>query len=167
MTELLAIIEVEKDKKVLCCDPDCNKSVYKKVHVVRKDEEIIILGEKCFNSRFGHTSVKNSKYTGSSARKLTDEERRLLVENTEILIQKLEKEYINAQAISPPHIDDTKKIKITEKENKIAKKTISTGHNTYLEREVRCLYCGNKMVTLYSFTPAAGFKCEECKSINV
>ena len=54
MSKLLAVVEVEKEKKVRCCAPECNKSVYKRIHIVEDNSEIIVLGETCYKILYGN-----------------------------------------------------------------------------------------------------------------
>lgn len=159
MYELLQIVEVDQETKVRCCAPGCNRSVYKKVHVVRDNNEILVLGETCFRLKYKGRESKTSDYYSGTSRQLSSEERKLLIENTEILIALFEKEYkekkeqeriISAQAPAPAPKYATKQ-KVAE--------VILDG----TERYVSCLYCGCRMPTKLQSKPAKGFKCVQCK----
>ncbi len=143
MHQLLAIVEVDKDKRVKCCGPGCKSYVYRRIHVVLSNEKIEVLGSTCYQRNYLNIR-KNSEYTGSYSRKLTEEERKLLAENTVLLIKKFEEERRKEQ----------------EKQQSKPKTKEPNGGAT---REVKCHYCGDRMHTKYSLTPALGFKCDKCK----
>jgi hypothetical protein len=86
---LLAIIEVPYKKRVRCTASECGRSVYRRVHVIRMGDALRIYGSECFAREFCGQQVKGSKprLTSSAGRKLTNEERELLVSNTERLMQ--------------------------------------------------------------------------------
>ncbi|WP_444941698.1 hypothetical protein ACJJI3_04985 [Microbulbifer sp. ZKSA004] len=45
MAKLLAIVEVEKGRSIRCCAEVCNRPVYKRIHVIEKDDRsILVLG---------------------------------------------------------------------------------------------------------------------------
>lgn len=50
---LLAIVEVDHDQRVRCGQPACGHSVYKAIHVVQDGDDLLVLGSKCFNNRYG------------------------------------------------------------------------------------------------------------------
>ena len=58
MKELLQLVEVDPEDKVLCCAPGCGHSVYKKVHIVRDDGKIIVLGQTCFHRLYSDKQIK-------------------------------------------------------------------------------------------------------------
>lgn len=93
--ELLAIVEVPRDERVRCQAPGCNHPVFRRIHVVREGEIVSVLGSECFKRLFTTLPVASAtpKYSSSEGRHLTDEERRLLVENTRRLVEQFEAEY--------------------------------------------------------------------------
>jgi len=93
--QLLAIVEVPRDDRVRCQSAGCNHSVYRRIHVVRESSAVRVYGSECFKKLFVGHSVASATphYTSSEGRHLTDEERQLLIENTERLIQQFESEY--------------------------------------------------------------------------
>lgn len=94
--ELLAIVEVGKEKRVRCQAPHCTHSVYRRIHIVRQESGIHVYGSSCFKHIFEGLPIISSPaiYTHSGgSRELTDEERRLLIENTEELIRRFEAEH--------------------------------------------------------------------------
>ena len=93
--ELLAIVEVPRGERVRCQAPGCNHPVFRRIHVVREDETVAVLGSECFKHTFKALPVAaaSPKYSSSEGRHLTDEERHLLIENTRHLIKRFEAEY--------------------------------------------------------------------------
>lgn len=93
--KLLAVVEVPRDDRVRCQSTGCNHPVFRRIHVVRENSAIRVYGSECFKKLFSGLSVVSStpQYTSSDGRHLTDEERQLLIENTERLIQQFETEY--------------------------------------------------------------------------
>ena len=93
--KLLAVVEVSRDDRVRCQSTGCNHPVFRRIHVVRENSAIRVYGSECFKKLFVGFSVVSStpQYTSSDGRHLTDEERQLLIENTERLIQQFATEY--------------------------------------------------------------------------
>jgi len=91
--ELLAVVGVEKDDRVVCQAPGCGHGVYRRIHVVRLDDgQLKVYGSDCFERLFGHLIRKSPQYGGGEGRDLTPEERHMLAENTERLIARFEDE---------------------------------------------------------------------------
>lgn len=118
-----------------------------------------MLGSSCFRKLYLDLPPGVGFYTGSGARKLTEEERQLLVANTEALIQKLEKEFQDAN---------------NQTQGPLVEQQVTTDIQPSVAnrpggppRTVKCLYCKQPMVTELTFTPAMGFKCETCKKNRV
>ena len=155
MYELLQIVEVEQENRVRCCAPRCNRSLYKKIHVVRDNGELLVLGEKCYGLIYKARESKQSNYFSHASRKLSSEERMLLIENTESLIALFEQEHKEKEAIRKTAIPAP---------GYIPKKMMQGGVLDATERYVFCLYCGCKMPTKLKSTPAKGFKCTQCKA---
>lgn len=93
--ELLVVVGVPPDERVRCQAPDCNRPVYRRIHVVRDGGRISVYGSRCFDKLFARSPVASAspRYGPSDGRPLSDEERQLLIHNTERLIQRLEREY--------------------------------------------------------------------------
>lgn len=93
--QLLAVVEVPRDDRVRCQSVGCKHSVFRRIHVVRENSVIRVYGSECFKKLFVGLTVASStpQYSSSEGRHLTDEERQLLVENTERLIQEFESQY--------------------------------------------------------------------------
>lgn len=93
---LHSIVEVDKTKKIRCMAPECKKTVYKQIHVLFENGEILLYGSGCYKKTFGHTELGRQKarfQIGSASRLLTEYEREQLLKNTRALLLKLEKEY--------------------------------------------------------------------------
>ena len=99
--QLLAVVEVPREKRVICQSEGCGHSVYKRIHVVRANGKLIVLGSECYAKLFGASS-KEPYYSSSAGRSLTEDERRMLLENTEELVSRLEQETKEAQARQAP-----------------------------------------------------------------
>ena len=91
---LLAIVSVDRENRVRCGQPSCGHSVYRRIHVVRdEDGQLLVLGSTCFEKRFGGAAgLGPAHHGGGDGRLLTDEERQLLLLNTEALIAQFEGE---------------------------------------------------------------------------
>jgi hypothetical protein len=98
LTCLLEIIEVPFDNRVRCMANGCGHSVYKRVHIIRHNGALLIYGSDCFARKFSGQTVKTGRpqLTTSAGRILSSEERQLLINNTEQLIQQFEAERIAA-----------------------------------------------------------------------
>ena len=91
--ELLAVVGVEKDDRVVCQAPGCGHGVYRRIHVVRLDDgDMKVYGSDCFERLYGHLVRKSPHYGSGEGRDLTPEERQMLAENTERLIARFEDE---------------------------------------------------------------------------
>lgn len=158
MIKLLAILEVDKNARVLCQSDGCGKSIYKRIHVVNDNNKIIVLGQTCYSRIYGgNTSIftddVGAHYTADKSRKLTAEERDLLLKNTEKLIEQFENEKRNLpeekiEYSAPEAIPD----KILE--------------GTHILRNVNCHYCKQPMKTRAKSAPVVGYKCEACTKNN-
>jgi len=93
MAELLAIVSTDFDDRVRC--GHCGHSVYRRVHVVREDGQLLVLGSTCFAKRFGtEMALGTARYGGGEGRKLTEAERQLLIHNTTALLEQFEQEHL-------------------------------------------------------------------------
>lgn len=98
--QLLAIVSVDHADRVQCGQPGCGHSVYRQIHVVKEGEKLLVLGSTCFAKRYGSAAALGTPRFGrGSGRPLTTEERRLLVENTALLITRFEEE--RARTLTP------------------------------------------------------------------
>ena len=91
--ELLAVVGVERDDRVVCQASGCGHGVYRRIHVVRHDDgELRVYGSDCFERLFVHLVRRSPRYGSGEGRNLTPEERHMLAENTERLIARFEDE---------------------------------------------------------------------------
>ena len=94
---LRAIVAVDGKHRVRCQQPGCGQSVYAAVHVVEEEGKLMVLGSTCFAQRYGSSvALGSAQYGGGGGRKLTDEERQLLIRNTEALLAQFEVQAIAA-----------------------------------------------------------------------
>lgn len=91
--ELLAVVEVSYDARIICQAPGCGHSVYKRIHLVSQGSALQVLGSDCFSKLFGGGARQGPRYGGSEGRVLTAEERRLLWDNTAQLIEQFKAEH--------------------------------------------------------------------------
>jgi hypothetical protein len=90
---LRAIVAVDQKDRVQCQQPGCGHSVYAAVHVVEEDGRLLVLGSTCFAKRYGGAEALGAaQYGTGSGRKLTDEEREMLLRNTRALLSRFEEE---------------------------------------------------------------------------
>jgi hypothetical protein len=96
---LIAVVEVDKDDRIICQAKGCGHSVYKRIHVVRDNDRITVIGSECFKRLYGDLEhVQQTPMFGSSeGRRLSREERATLLENTDRLITALENEHLEAE----------------------------------------------------------------------
>ena len=82
------------EDRVRCDAPGCGHSVYKRVHILRRDGVFRVYGSTCFAREFANQPLRSAKphLTGSNSRVLSSEERALLVAITERLIAQFEAE---------------------------------------------------------------------------
>lgn len=109
---LLAIVEVSKEDRVICQARGCGHSVYKRIHVVRDNDQLVVLGSDCYSRLYEHLiSVKTPRYgTPSSSRALTQAERQLLVHNTTRLIETFEEEHQQALQLEIQRVNERERL---------------------------------------------------------
>ena len=148
---LLAIVEVPKERRVYCQEKDCTKAVFREVHIVEDEGEILVLGSTCYAKRYGKTRAENAKYGSGSARTLSESERELLLKNTQALMAKFEQELTEFPKPIPQHTTDSQ---ILQR---------NCGLKVSGDHRVNCSYCRKPMLTHLSRRPARGYRCEDCK----
>lgn len=104
---LVAVVEVDQDSRVLCQAAGCGHSVYKRIHVVHDDGKFVVLGSECFKRLYGQTipNAHAPQYGSSDGRKLTQEERNQLAENTAKFIAYLESERVHLEEMHVQQIE--------------------------------------------------------------
>lgn len=106
--QLLAIVEVDETEAVACQATGCNHKVFRQVHLVRTADRVHVLGSSCFKKLYRDLDIAKSQpgLTTKAGKRLTEEERRLLQENTAELIRRFEAESqarsVAAAAAFPP-----------------------------------------------------------------
>lgn len=97
---LLAVVEVDESKRVECRAPGCKHAVFRRVHIVRFEGQVHVLGSSCFRKLFHSQDVSGSdpSFTSRSGRRLTEDEQRLLRENAKELMRAFESEQVRLRA---------------------------------------------------------------------
>jgi hypothetical protein len=110
--ELLAIISLPEENKVLCCYDSCGRPIYSKVHILRLKSQLLTVGSGCFKKAFKDklpTKKTSPKYKQLAGNTLSPDDLALFQENTERLIEKYEEEFqkellvqtINSKELQP------------------------------------------------------------------
>ncbi|MCU6501970.1 hypothetical protein LPN04_29680 [Rugamonas sp. A1-17] len=100
---LLAIVEVDKADSVVCQAEGCGRSVYKQIHVVLDAGEFVVLGSGCFKHLYGHSAIPHMPHWGSgTGRRLTDEERVVLQENTARFVEYIREKWGHIENVPLP-----------------------------------------------------------------
>ena len=90
--ELLAIVEVDKKKRVRCQHKGCKHTVYKRIHIVRLAGGVIsCVGQTCYKaieSQYPSLKKKRPAFGDRSSQPLSDEELAMLETNTEALLER-------------------------------------------------------------------------------
>ena len=146
--ELLAIVQVEPDRRVRCGAPDCTKTVYARIHVIREDGAIKVLGSTCFDRLYGGGAKQTPRFTSGAGTLLTEEERRKLLKNTEQFIHDLEAKMPKPEVTPPPEPETAEMLPEAPRGP---------------SRNVVCHYCHKSMTTTLLRRPARGYRCGECK----
>lgn len=95
----LALVEVAPADRVRCQAPGCGHSIYRRIHVLRDTDGIVrVYGADCFERLFQGRRMPSRPHVGSGeARRLSAEERELLIARTEELVARITAEYEAAQ----------------------------------------------------------------------
>lgn len=100
---LRAIVALDYDQRIRCQQPGCGHSVHAAVHVVQEGSHHMALGSTCFAKRYGGLmALGGAQYGGGGGRRLTPDERQLLLENTDALLARFEQEE-RARAAAEAH----------------------------------------------------------------
>ena len=100
-TSLFTIVEVDPSERIRCQAPGCHKSVYKRIHVVRDGDHIVVVGSDCWARLYARTTLgdSTSRIGSSEGRLLTTEEREMLTSNTAAFVARMEQEASAADAL--------------------------------------------------------------------
>lgn len=96
---LLAVVEVDKADRIQCQAEGCGHSVYKRIHIVLAGMEFKVLGSQCYERLYGQAMLAGQapQYGTAAGRRLTPEERLVLIENTAAFIEALEAERVELE----------------------------------------------------------------------
>ena len=99
------VVEVDPSDRVRCQAPGCNHPVYKRIHVVRDSGRIVVLGSECWARLYGLARLeRTAEWFGTNdGRRLTSEERAILVANTAEFVARMEAEFAAAEAQAAAH----------------------------------------------------------------
>lgn len=107
---LRAIVAVDQADRVQCQQPGCGHSVYAAVHVVEEHGRLLVLGSTCFAKRYGAPNALGAaKFGAGAGRKLTEEEREMLLRNTEALLAHFEAEARAAAEAQAKRLEDLRR----------------------------------------------------------
>lgn len=96
--QLLAVVEVEHEDRIICQRDGCGHSIYKRIHIVRQDDRFTVLGSECFKLLYDGSDVETlPQYGSSTGQLLTDAERQVLIGNTERFIAMLEAKQVQLE----------------------------------------------------------------------
>lgn len=109
--ELLIIVELPENKKVLCQAEGCGHSVYKRVHVIRELDKLSVYGEDCAKKRFGKTLrkpvISKKKLDGYV---LSERDIEQLLENTQLFIDDMQTRFEEKTPVEMPIEPDFSKM---------------------------------------------------------
>ena len=93
---LIAIVEVDEASGIQCQAPDCNHTVFRKIHVLRSLGAVKAVGSSCFKQFYlSEGQAKPAPlFTTRSGRILSSEERKLLLEDVERLVLRFESQHV-------------------------------------------------------------------------
>jgi hypothetical protein len=98
---LLTVVEVDKNDRVKCQAIGCGRPVHKRIHVAMIGKDFKVLGSDCYQKLYGDIGSKLvPKYGTTNGRRLSAQERLLLIENTEKFIEYLESERAEIERIA-------------------------------------------------------------------
>lgn len=101
---LCAIVAVSETNRVRCQEVGCGRPVFASVHIVEDGGQLLVLGSRCFEKRYGTGSALGAPVHGSGSgtgRRLSDAERLLLEENTQALLEQFRQEELAMARIAP------------------------------------------------------------------
>ena len=95
--QLVAVVGVDPARRVRCQAAGCGHGVYRRIHIVRQSHSLSVYGFACFERLFGHLRGIKPHFGSGAGRLLSDDERQLMLENTEALIAYFETEELQAR----------------------------------------------------------------------
>lgn len=119
---LHAIIAVDSAHAVRCQHTGCGHKVYAAVHIVQEADEFLVLGSSCFAKRYGSPKTLGSSMHGTgNGRRLTEQERALLVANTAALIAFFEEQERDRLAQEQQRLAEQKAIAERQEQLRLAR----------------------------------------------
>ena len=113
IVELIAVIEVSENEKVLCQFENCDRPVFKRIHIVRNNKKIQVLGSECYKKKYGKYHALNKIepiYGSNTGIALSETERLLLLENTEELIRQFGEKFQTNKELAEKKANDYSKL---------------------------------------------------------
>lgn len=103
---LLSIVEVDREDRILCQAVGCGRQVYKRIHVVLVGTEFRVLGSHCYQILYGTAGepAQEPEYGTFEGRRLSDEQRQMLIENTALFIENLEAKRAEMEQIAAAEV---------------------------------------------------------------
>lgn len=96
---LVAIVEVETENRIVCQALGCGRAVYRRIHIALVGNAFTLLGSDCYERLYGAANqVHTPYYEWGRGRRLTNEERAQLTQNTAEFIERLESERLRHEA---------------------------------------------------------------------
>jgi len=93
IARLLLVDSVDEDQKLVCQAPGCGRAIAKAVHVIRDEAGMVrVIGSGCYVKLAGHKEATEAgaAFAGFDGRRLTPEERALMVANTAAFVARVE-----------------------------------------------------------------------------
>ncbi len=93
VAQLLFVVSVDESHKLVCQAPGCGRAIAKAVHVIRDAKgDIRVVGSGCYAKLAGHerATEDGAVFSGFDGRRLTPEERSLMVADTAAFIDLVE-----------------------------------------------------------------------------
>lgn len=93
VAQLLFVVSVDESHKLVCQAPGCGRAVAKAVHVIRDETSTIrVVGSGCYEKLAGHRRATDSgaSIAGFDGRRLSSEERALMVADTAAFVAQIE-----------------------------------------------------------------------------
>lgn len=91
---LLGVVGVPKDDRIRCEHEDCDRPVYRRIHVIDTGNGLRLIGGTCYKEYYlGRVDEAGAWHVGGDGYPLTPEERERLKQNTESLRATLEQRY--------------------------------------------------------------------------
>lgn len=168
--ELLAVVKVDPDKRIRCMAPGCTHTVYARIHVLRDDGELRLVGSTCFEKFYGDICTELHPYHAvfGEFKVLTEEETQMLTQNTEELLARFKLEFETHKQANQNKLEEfVEELQKTDNPNSSISANYKSWSNDKFvpkgkSRDVICRKCGNDMQTEYLYSPAIGYTCNPC-----